>query len=88
MLVHYPNLSSPAFYTQTWKALGGSNYDVADPLCINEIINVKNDSNLTFGSIWTTDLVDVRPKHALYMHCLDLGDGGSMGWNGMMRTCV
>jgi hypothetical protein len=73
VIVDYPNLSSPAFYTQTCKALGGPDYDIADPRCINEIVNVKNDSNLTFGSIWMTDLVDVRPKHALYMHCLDIG---------------
>ena len=58
--------------------MGGPDYDVSDPHCINEIINVNNGDG-TLGTIWTTDLVDVRPKHALYMHCQDIGDGGSMG---------
>ena len=87
MLVDFNRLTSPQFYRDKWKAIGGPDYDVSDPRCINEIINVNNGTGFTLGTIWTTDLVDVRPKHALYMHCLDIGDG-SMGWNEMMRTCI
>ena len=87
MIADYAHLTSPAFYAQ-WKALGGPDYNISSPSSNNEIVNVRNDAALTFGAIWTTDLVNVRPKHSLYMHCLDIGDGGSMGWNGMMRTSV
>ena len=87
LLVDYNRLTSPQFYRDTWTALGGPAYDVSDPRRVNEIVNVNNGDG-TLGTIWTTDLVDIRPKHALYMHCLDIGDGGSMGWNGMMRTCI
>ena len=86
-MADYAHITSPAFYGH-WKALNGPDYDIENPCSINEIVNIQNDSALTLQTIFTSDLVDVRPKHAFYMHCLDLGDGGSMGWNGRMRTCI
>jgi hypothetical protein len=86
-MVDDAHLTSPAFYGQ-WEASNGPEYDIENPCCINEIVNIRNDSALTLKTNFTTDLVDVRPQHALYMHCQDIGDGGSIGWNGMMRTCA
>ena len=80
-MADYVHITSPAFYGQ-WKALGGLDYDISNLCCINEIVNIHKNSGLTLKTIFTSDLVDVRPKHALYMHCLDLGDGSRWGGTG------
>ena len=36
----------------------------------------------------TSTLVDLRSKHALYLHSTTVGNMGSMGSTGAMRTCI
>jgi hypothetical protein len=78
-------LEDPNWYANTWLSGGGAAYNVANPPSTNELFSFPGpfaDTSLT------STLVDLRSKHALYMHSTTIGEMGSMGSTGAMRTCI
>ena len=78
-------LQSDTFYNTEWLAHGGAPYDLTNPPSTNELFSFPNS---TINTSQTSTLVDLRSKHALYLHSTTVGNMGSMGSTGAMRTCI
>jgi len=79
------NLQDTTFYNTQWLTLGGAPYDITNPPSTNELFSFPNS---TYNTSQTSTLVDLRSKHALYLHSTTVGNMGSMGSTGAMRTCI
>ena len=77
-------LKDIVFYTNTWLPAGGPTYDLANPPSTNELFSFPGDF---VGSSQTSTFVDLRSKHALFLHSTTFGEMSSMGASNAMRTC-
>ena len=78
-------LMDSSFYDLKWLAVGGPTYDTTNPPSTNELFFFPNS---TYNTSQTSTLVDLRSKHALCLHSTTVGNMGSMGSTGAMRTCI
>ena len=82
-----PLLRDPAWQSTHWLAFGGLLYDTTNPQSTNELFSFESTTWDKYETKYTSNFIDLRSKHNLYVHSPSFGHYTSIGPNGV-RTIL